>query len=58
MENKLRIINGVKTYRTPRKEATRRPISCWSCAHPVSVETFICADCGFEFPDFIKEKGK
>ncbi len=58
MENMMREINGVKTYRTPKKEITRRPISCWSCAKPVSVQTFVCECCGFEFPDFIQNKGK
>ena len=51
-------INGVKTYRTPRKLRTRRDISCWACAQPVSVQTYICTNCGFEFPDFIQEEAK
>lgn len=51
-------VNTVKTYRTPRKEMTRRDISCWSCANPVSVQTFVCECCGFEFPENIKNKGK
>jgi|Wag4MinimDraft_6_1082665.scaffolds.fasta_scaffold04943_7 hypothetical protein len=55
--NIQREINGVKTYRTPRKEIKKRDISCWSCANPVSVQTFVCDHCGTEFPDFIKEKG-
>jgi len=55
--NIQREINGVKTYRTPKKEITRRPISCWSCAKPVSVQTFVCECCGFEFPESIQNKG-
>jgi len=56
MENIQQEINGVKTYRKPRNEVTKRDISCWSCANPVSVQTFICENCGFEFPDNIKNK--
>lgn len=55
--NIQREVNGVKTYRSPRKEIKKRDISCWSCAKPVSVQTFVCEHCGYEFPDFIKEKG-
>jgi Zn finger protein HypA/HybF involved in hydrogenase expression len=58
MENILREINGVKTYRTPRNEIKKRDISCWSCTNPVSVQTFVCDHCGAEFPDFIQNKGK
>ena len=48
-------INGVKTYRTPRELRKKRDISCWSCAKPVSVQTYICTNCGYEFPEMIKE---
>lgn len=48
-------INGVKTYRTPRELRKKRDISCWSCANPVSVQTYICTNCGYEFPEMIKE---
>jgi hypothetical protein len=56
MENIQQETNGVKTYRMPRSEMTKRDISCWSCANPVSVQTFVCEHCGFEFPDNIKNK--
>lgn len=54
MEHTLYEINGVKTYRTPRNLRTRRDISCWACAKPVSVQTFICEHCGFEFPEDVQ----
>lgn len=56
MEYPIYEINGVKTYRKPRHLLTKRDITCWSCLKPVSVQTFICEHCGFEFPDFIKNK--
>lgn len=56
MEYPIYEINGVKTYRTPRHLRKRRDITCWTCLKPVSVQTFICEHCGYEFPDFIKNK--
>jgi rRNA maturation endonuclease Nob1 len=56
MQNIQREINGVKTYRTPRSEVTKRDISCWACAKPVSVQTYVCESCGFEFPEGFKQK--
>lgn len=58
MENITQQTNSVKSYRKPRSEVTKRDISCWACAKPVSVQTFVCENCGFEFPDNIKNKGK
>jgi hypothetical protein len=56
MQNIQREINGVKTFRTPRSEVTKRDISCWGCAKPVSVQTFVCDHCGFQFPESIRNK--
>ena len=42
-------INGVKTYRTPRHLRSLRDVACRSCAKPVSMETKVCASCGYQF---------